>query len=210
MIKIYLFKLQLKISFQKLISPSLVSLSHELQNRYNRCNCYITQICQYACDMQIMICIVKRKYLLLKFIDDENDFFVERGFCNAFLSHASEYVRSFVHPCVRACMRACVHACVSEIPKSSDYLLLFLHLSPPPPPAPPFSPSFSSSRKPLAGSERSSSPAAINLFRDELSRSSSPSLGLAILRFCDSSKEHPLGISAKSRRRRNCHAIQSY
>lgn len=42
-----------------------------------------------------------------------NDFFVERDFCNAFLSHASE-VRPFVRPCVRACMHACSRACVRE------------------------------------------------------------------------------------------------
>lgn len=108
---------------------------------------------------------------------------------------------------VRACVHARVHACVSEIPKSSDYLLLFLHLSTFSD-ASSFLPSFSSSREPFAGSERSSSPAAINLFRDELSRSSSPSLGLAILRFRDSSKEHPLGVRARSRRQRNCRIIQ--
>lgn len=200
--KIYLVKLQLEISFQKLISPSL---SHELQNHHNR---YATQICQYAmCDVQI-IRIIKRKYLSLKFIDD--DFFVERAFLQRiFIACKSEYVRSFVHPCVRACVLACMRAWA----KYRKVRTIFSSSSispPPPPPAPPFSPSFSSSREPLAGSERSSSPAAINLFRDELSRSSSPGLGLAILRFCDSSKEHPLGISAKCWRRRNCHAIQSY
>jgi len=100
---------------------------------------------------------------------------------------------------VRACVHARVHACVSEISKSSDYLLLFLYLSTFSHVSP-FSPSFSSSRKLFAGSERSSSPAAINLFRDELSRSSGPSLSLAILRFRDSSKEYPLGVRARSRR----------
>lgn len=108
---------------------------------------------------------------------------------------------------VRACVHARVHACVSEIPKSSDYLLLFLHLSTFSH-ASSFSPSFSSSREPFAGSERSSSPAAINLFRDELSRSSGPGLGLAILRFRDSSKEHPLGVRSRSRRQQNCRIIQ--
>jgi len=108
---------------------------------------------------------------------------------------------------VRACVHARVHACVSEIPKSSDYLLLFLHLSTFSH-ASSFSPSFSSSREPFAGSERSSSPATINLFREELSRSSGTSLGLAILRFRDSSKEHPLGVRARSRRQQNCRIIQ--
>lgn len=53
-----------------------------------------------------MIHIIKREYLSLKFIDDwENDPFVERGFYNAFLLHASEYVRACVHACSRACVR---------------------------------------------------------------------------------------------------------
>lgn len=130
---------------------------------------------------------------------DWNDSFVERGFYGAFFY--------CVRPRVRACAHARVHACVSEIPKSSDYLLLFLHLSTFSH-ASSFSPSFSSTREPFAGSERSSSPATINLFRDELSRSSGPSLGLAILRFRDSSKEHPLGVRARSRRQQNRRIIQ--
>lgn len=120
---------------------------------------------------------------------DWDDSFVECGFYGAFLLRATK--------CVRACVHARVHACVSKIPKSSDYLLLFFHLSTFFHTSP-FSPSFSSSREPFAGSERSSSPAAINLFRDELSHSSGLSLGLAILRFRDSSKEHPLGVRVRS------------
>lgn len=42
------------------------------------------------------------KYLSLKLSMTENDSFVERGFYNTFLLHASEYVRA----CVLACMRA--------------------------------------------------------------------------------------------------------
>lgn len=158
-----------------------------------------------------MIRIIKRKYLSLKFIDDWERFLRRTRFLQRIFIACKR--STSVRPSVRACVRACVLACMRAWAKYRKVRTIFSSSSispPPPPPAPPFSPSFSSSRKPLAGSERSSSPAAINLFRDELSRSSSPSLGLAILRFCDSSKEHPLGISAKSRRRRNCHAIQSY
>lgn len=81
-----------------------------------------------------------------------------------------------VSECVRARLRA--RACVSEIPKTLCFILLplffFSFFCPAAATLSPFlaRSSFFPLADPLAGSERSSSPAAINLFRDELFRSS--------------------------------------